>query len=108
MWIDPETGLRQDVPHRLIYPILDVGNTKLSILTESKVVRVLFDESKRAIGIEYVPAIGARTDGGPIVVRARKLVVVSAGAFGSPLVLQRSGIGNEQKLSPLGIPIISA
>jgi alcohol oxidase len=103
MWIDSETGFRQDVPHRLIYPTLDAGNTKLSILTESKVVRVLFDESKRAVGIEYMPAVG----GDPIVVKARKLVVVSAGTLGSPLILQRSGIGNQQKLSPLGIPIVS-
>ncbi|KAI9864303.1 MAG: hypothetical protein M1813_003223 [Trichoglossum hirsutum] len=108
MWVDPNTGFRQDVPHRLIYPILDAGNTKLRILTESKVIRVLFDQSKRAVGIEYTSKLGPSADGLPTVVRARKLVVVSAGALGSPLILQRSGVGNEQKLSSLGIPAVSA
>ncbi|KAH0564862.1 hypothetical protein GP486_001756 [Trichoglossum hirsutum] len=108
MWIDPSTGLRQDVPHRLIYPILDAGNTKLRVLTESKVIRVLFDQSKRAAGIEYTSKLRPSADGLPTVVRARKLVVVSAGALGSPLILQRSGVGNEKKLSSLGIPTVSA
>ncbi|KAH0542706.1 hypothetical protein FGG08_002941 [Glutinoglossum americanum] len=108
MWIDPETGFRQDVPHRLIYPTLDAGNTKLQVLTESKVVRVLFDQSKRAVGIEHISNQASAEGGQPKVVRARKLVVVSAGALGSPQILQRSGIGNEQKLSPLGISTLSA
>jgi alcohol oxidase len=36
-------------------------------------------------------------------VRASKLVVVSAGAFGSPIILERSGIGAEAVLKRCGI-----
>jgi alcohol oxidase len=36
-------------------------------------------------------------------VRATKLVVVSAGAFGSPTILERSGIGAEAVLERCGI-----
>jgi alcohol oxidase len=41
------------------------------------------------------------------VVKARKLVVVGAGAMGSPLILERSGIGRKDILERAGIPIVS-
>jgi alcohol oxidase len=40
-------------------------------------------------------------------IRARKLVVISAGALSSPLILQRSGIGSSARLAEIGIPVIS-
>jgi choline dehydrogenase-like flavoprotein len=40
-------------------------------------------------------------------VRARREVLVAAGAFGSPAVLLRSGVGPADQLSALGIPVIS-
>ncbi|KAL1957923.1 hypothetical protein VTO42DRAFT_5315 [Malbranchea cinnamomea] len=106
MFIDKETGLRQDVPHRLIYPILDAGDTGLEVLTESKVVRILFDESKRAVGVEYLPS-NADPSSKPLTARANKLVVVASGAFGTPQILERSGVGDKERLSKLGIPVIS-
>ncbi|OJA12225.1 hypothetical protein AZE42_13477 [Rhizopogon vesiculosus] len=36
-------------------------------------------------------------------VRASKLVVISAGAFGSPTILERSGVGAEVILNRCGI-----
>jgi len=40
--------------------------------------------------------------------RASKLVVVSAGAFGSPEILERSGIGAEAVLKRCGIdPVVN-
>jgi alcohol oxidase len=103
MWIDQNTGFRQDVPHRLIYPILDAGNTNLQIITESKVVKVLFDEQKRATGVQYLPA-GADT---PSTIKASKLVVLAGGALSTPQILQRSGIGDSALLSKFSIPVIS-
>ncbi|KAK2784411.1 hypothetical protein FQN52_008992 [Onygenales sp. PD_12] len=105
MYIDRNTGLRQDVPHNFIFPILDAGDTKLKVLTDSSVVRVLFDESNRATGVEYVPTSDPTSK--PITVNAKQLVVVAANALGTPQVLQRSGIGNRSKLEALGIPVIS-
>jgi len=35
------------------------------------------------------------------------MVVISAGALSTPLILQRSGIGQSAKLAEIGIPVIS-
>ena len=54
-----------------------------------------------AVGIEYVDdAIGrAKGTATLLVARASRLVVLSAGAFGSPAILERSGIGAKDVLS---------
>jgi alcohol oxidase len=58
--------------------------------------RVIFQD-KRAVGVEFTndPVSCSDADQSSIIVRASKLVVVSAGAFGSPAILERSGIGAE-------------
>jgi alcohol oxidase len=38
---------------------------------------------------------------------AKRMVVVSAGALGTPSVLERSGVGNKDILSKLDIPVVS-
>jgi alcohol oxidase len=86
----------------------------LHLLVESRVVRVIFDNSTppRAIGVEYQPneeyqpqlSIGKLDHR---VIRARKLVVVTAGALGTPQILERSGVGNPEILKNLNIPVIS-
>lgn len=61
------------------------------------------DSGERAIGIEYT----ANGVGGPVTTAmAKKLVVVSAGAFGSPSILERSGIGSSSILERHGIPVV--
>lgn len=69
----------------------------LTVLTERKVARVLF-EGRKAVGVELV---------GGQVFRATKEIVLSAGAIATPRILQQSGIGNGDYLSSLGIPVIS-
>ncbi|KAL1739535.1 alcohol oxidase-like protein, partial [Schizophyllum fasciatum] len=96
-WIDKDTGKRSDPAHQYIYN--QAGNTNLEILTGARVRRVLF-EGDRATGVEYV------VDDENKAVFASRLVVLSAGAFGSPAILERSGIGNAQLLEKLGVPVI--
>lgn len=57
------------------------------------------------MGIEYVPNPQVLPDAQPEVIRvyARQLVVVSAGALGSPLILERSGIGSASVLKKAGV-----
>ena len=43
----------------------------------------------------------------PIIIRARKLVVVSAGACGSPLILERSGVGNSEILRQASVHVVA-
>ena len=59
-----------------------------------------YDRGTRAVGIEYVDDTVGRTKGTtePLVARASRLVVLSAGAFGTPSVLERSGIGSKAVL----------
>ena len=53
------------------------------------------------MGIEYVNDTIGRTQGTTetLVAWASRLVVLSAGAFGSPSVLERSGIGSRDVLT---------
>lgn len=40
-------------------------------------------------------------------VKAKKLVVVSAGALGTPQILERSGVGNPDILNKVGVPVVA-
>ncbi|PYI29876.1 choline dehydrogenase [Aspergillus indologenus CBS 114.80] len=74
----------------------------LHILTNSLVERVLFDESKppRAIGVQY------KSDGVSKTVQAKNEVIVAAGAFQSPKILQLSGVGKAELLAQHGINVV--
>ncbi|KAF8728294.1 hypothetical protein AX14_006823, partial [Amanita brunnescens Koide BX004] len=85
-YIDPETGRRSDTAHYYIYNQIDT-NHNLKTYCGKKVVRILF-EGTRAVGVEYING----SDGQVAVAKASRLVVLSAGAFGSSTILQRSGI----------------
>jgi alcohol oxidase len=63
------------------------------------------ERGKRAVGIEFSsdPVSFPDADQSLSIVRASKLVVVSAGTFGSPTILERSGIGAEAILKRCGI-----
>jgi alcohol oxidase len=65
----------------------------LHLLVDSKVTRVLFDDNKRATGVEYIPSPSPQpitgVNGNPThQVMAKRMVVVSAGVLGTPLVLE--------------------
>ncbi|KAH6886980.1 GMC oxidoreductase-domain-containing protein [Thelonectria olida] len=105
-------GKRQDTAHTYVHEKLRSGKyPNLHVLVESKVIRVLFDDEKRAVGVEYTPnpdlqpALG--TPQHPkLVVKARKQVVVSCGACGTPPVLERSGLGDPEVLKKAGVPVV--
>ena len=42
----------------------------------------------------------------PRTVKARKMVVLSAGANGTPLILERSGVGQKKVLERAGVPLV--
>ncbi|RAH79184.1 choline dehydrogenase [Aspergillus japonicus CBS 114.51] len=74
----------------------------IDILTNSLVERVLFDESKppRAIGVQY------KLDGVSKTVQAKSEVILAAGAFQSPKILQLSGVGKAELLAQHGIVVV--
>jgi choline dehydrogenase len=60
--------------------------------------RVMLDD-RRARGVAYYQGNGLKE------VRARREVILAGGAFGSPQLLQLSGIGPGAELKKLGIPV---
>ncbi|KAI0044620.1 GMC oxidoreductase [Auriscalpium vulgare] len=102
-WIDAEKGTRSDVPHHFVYP--NEHNENLTVLTAVHVQRVTFDEHNRATGVEFVwnPRFLPDADRQVHKVTATRLVVASAGTFGSPGILERSGIGRKDVLERVGI-----
>jgi alcohol oxidase len=106
-YIDGTTGKRSDAAHCYIYN--QAQNPNLQIWVGKHVTRVVF-EDKRAVGVEFTndPVSCPGADQSLSIVKASKLVVVSAGAFGSPAILERSGIGAEAVLKRCGIkPLVS-
>ncbi|KAG1724637.1 GMC oxidoreductase-domain-containing protein [Suillus paluster] len=101
-YIDGTTGRRSDAAHHYVYN--QAHNTNLQLWVGKRVKRVIF-EDKRAVGVEFIsdPVSCPDADQSSSFVRASKLVVVSAGAFGSPTILERSGIGAEAVLKRCGI-----
>ena len=107
-------GRRQDSAHRYIHPKLRSGQyPNLHVICDKQVIKVLFDDNKRAVGVEYQTnpksqpnpefMVAKQT---PRTVRAKKMVVVSAGANGTPLILERSGVGDAKILQRAGVPMI--
>ncbi|KAF3068910.1 Alcohol oxidase [Daldinia childiae] len=99
-------GLRQDVAHSYLHPRLRDGkHPNLHVLVESKVIRLVLDNN-RAVGVVYRPnsASSAAEDR---TVKAKKQVILSAGAFGTPAILERSGVGNPEILKKAGVqPVV--
>ncbi|KAJ7749671.1 GMC oxidoreductase-domain-containing protein [Mycena metata] len=100
-YIDAETGRRSDTAHHYVYN--QAYNQNLHILTNARVNRVIFDGEKRAVGIEY------QTGGKSSVMQTARAsrLVVSAGTYCSPAILERSGIGAKEILEKHGIPVVS-
>ncbi|CAN7985730.1 unnamed protein product, partial [Ixodes hexagonus] len=73
-------------------------NLDISLL--SLATKILF-EGKRAVGVEFER--GAEY----LKVLARREVIVSCGAIGTPQLLMLSGIGPAQHLQELGIPVVA-
>ncbi|MER6562036.1 GMC family oxidoreductase N-terminal domain-containing protein [Streptomyces sp. NPDC001027] len=72
--------------------------SNLTIITHADVDKVIL-EGRRAVGVS------ARTKNGTVEFRARREVLLAAGALDSPLVLERSGIGDPKILTRAGVPV---
>ncbi|CAL8584882.1 hypothetical protein XPA_010465 [Xanthoria parietina] len=108
-------GRRQDAAHRYLHPKLQSGDyPNLHVLVEKQVLKILFDGQKRAHGVVYQtnpkwlanPEYLATAYTAQRQVHARKLVVVSAGANGTPGILERSGVGDAKILEKAGIDVL--
>jgi choline dehydrogenase len=75
------------------------GRQNLTIATGAHATRILFEEG-RAVGVEYQTREGRKQ------ARARGEIIVSGGVYGSPQLLQLSGLGPGPLLQQFGIPVV--
>ena len=93
-----KNGERHSAAKAYLTPVLDRRN--LQVVTGAQTTRVLFDDTKRAVGIE-VSQGGVRRE-----LKARREVLLSAGALQSPQLLLLSGVGAGAQLQGFGIPVV--
>ena len=74
------------------------SRSNLTVITKAQVEKILFD-GKRATGVQF------QHRGKQYTALADKEVLLSAGAIGSPQILQLSGLGDQNKLKDLGITV---
>ena len=77
----------------------NLSRPNLKVITHAVSAKVTMD-GLHATGVAYYQGQQLSE------VRARREVIVSAGAFGSPQLLQLSGIGAAAELQKLGIPVV--
>src|SRR5262249_36780497 len=95
--VNQRRGLRWNTSKAFLRPVHNRPN--LRVATDAAVERLLF-EDRRVGGLE------ARLQGAAQRFRARREVILAAGAIGTPVLLQRSGIGPGALLHALGIPVV--
>lgn len=94
--VNQKAGVRWNAAKAFLKPVRQRAN--LRVLTEVEVDRVLLRDGR-------AEAVSARCQGKAISFKARKEIVLCAGAIGSPGILQRSGIGPRHLLQRLGIGV---
>lgn len=95
--VNQRAGRRVSAARAFLKPALRRPNLRLE--THVEVDRILF-EGKRAVGL------ACRRGTERFEVRARREVILAAGAIGSPKLLQLSGIGDADELRALEIPVV--
>jgi choline dehydrogenase-like flavoprotein len=93
--VTQHNGERWGAARGYIHPHLGV-RANLPVETNAHATRILF-EGKRAVGVEYQQGKETRQ------IRARREVILSAGAFQTPQLLMLSGVGDGAALAKHGI-----
>ena len=96
---DPATGIRSSSSVVYLHPIMD-DRANLDVMCDTRVLRVLTDETSRATGV-----VVRHPDGSTATIGAAGEVVLCCGAIDTPRLLLLSGIGPGQPLQRLGIAV---
>ncbi|XP_053995081.1 glucose dehydrogenase [FAD, quinone]-like [Hylaeus volcanicus] len=95
-----ENGLRGTTARSYLRPVH--GRRNLRVLINAHVTKVLMNHwDSKAYGVELIDKNGFKR-----VVKARKEVILTAGAVGSPQILLNSGIGPKEHLTKLGMHVV--
>nr|WP_298415687.1 GMC family oxidoreductase N-terminal domain-containing protein [uncultured Halomonas sp.] len=106
--VNQRSGWRWNTSKAFLRPVKDRSN--LTVWTGAQVERLVFDATEEG-GTRCVGAVlrrGSRSgkSGETTTVRADKEVILSAGAIGSPQILQLSGVGPAALLEEQGIAVV--
>jgi choline dehydrogenase len=97
--IDPSNEARSSSEESFLSK---VRPSSLAIYVNTLAKKVLFDEKKRATGVQVQGEFGNIVN-----ISASKEVIISAGAFQSPQILMVSGVGPSDKLKEHGIEVLA-
>lgn len=81
----------------------NVPRDNYELVVGAKVNQILFDDDLNATGVQFVSLNSTTAE--PVVVKARKEVIIAAGSVHTPQVLMLSGIGPKAALEDLDIPV---
>ena len=98
--VNQKHGVRWNAARACLDPARRRAN--LTILTGAQALRVLFD-GRRATGVEFADSTGAVRRA-----EAAAEIVLTAGAIGTPVLLQCSGVGPPELLARHGVPLVYA
>lgn len=101
MSIDPKDCTRSDSATAYFEPAK--GRPNLHLITGALAEKIILDTSSKvpkAVGVQI------RKDGKSSVLTAHREVILAAGVFGTPKLLELSGIGGRSLLEKLGIPVV--
>jgi len=100
--VNQRRGWRWNTSKAFLRPVRNRSN--LTIRTEAHVERLIFETG--AAGRTCCVGAMVRQSGRSLIVRAKREVILSAGAIGSPQILQLSGVGPAAHLKAHGIDVI--
>src|SRR5690606_18449440 len=96
--VNQKGGWRFSAARAFLKPVLHRSN--LHLMTGAEAEKVLFD-GKRTAGLQF------RHEGRTRTVRAECEVILASGAIGSPWLLEKSGVGQGERLRAAGIEVVS-
>jgi choline dehydrogenase-like flavoprotein len=97
--VTQKNGERWSAARAYIHPHIG-KRPNLHVQCRTRVCRILF-EGKRAIGIDFIQGRELHS------YRARREIILSAGAIQSPQLLMLSGIGDGEVLRALGVEVVA-
>ena len=93
-----KNGERWNAARAYLHPHL-ASRPNLQVITQARAQRILFS-GKRAVGVDFLEG-GVRHS-----FRAKREVILAAGAIQSPQLLMVSGVGAGAELKQFGIPVV--
>lgn len=91
-------GERCSAAAAYLHPVMD-SRKNLTVLTKVRAEKITFD-GKRATGVQYREGKQSK------MAKARREVIVCGGTFGSPQLLQLSGVGRSEDITQHGIEMV--